>query len=245
MFWSDVKLIELHWLKQCDLRDTCIQPTLQLRLFNIFNNETISKTLTVNFVEPKNDRIDLITYWDKGTPNMIALTISVKGIDPDYDFSRLCDSSATIFPFQLNNKLEVSGICFKVQLTFTVHFDRCPQWTTSLTDGTHEKTSKIPLAVAIGCLIIFLMLVNFFLILNRTLELGHKIKTQIKRMSVCKTMMSNTGCLNSPENSRKSGISSVSAQLSVLNLTKFEPALFTQEKPLSANSSYCNSVMQY
>lgn len=48
-FWTDVKLEWIKWSNDCNLHDTCIQPTVQLRLINIFNNETISKTLKVNF----------------------------------------------------------------------------------------------------------------------------------------------------------------------------------------------------
>ncbi|VDO83461.1 unnamed protein product [Onchocerca flexuosa] len=50
-FWTNVKLERLEWLNDCDLRDVCIHPTLQLRLFNIFNNETVSRTLKVDFDE--------------------------------------------------------------------------------------------------------------------------------------------------------------------------------------------------
>ncbi|VIO90362.1 Uncharacterized protein BM_BM17335 [Brugia malayi] len=100
-FWTDVKLEELKWLNDCDLSNTCIQPTLQLRLINILNNETISKTLIVNFDKQQTGKTHLISYWSEGTPDMIISSITINGIDPDYDFTRLCDTTGTIFLFRL------------------------------------------------------------------------------------------------------------------------------------------------
>uniref|UniRef100_A0A1I8EVH8 C2 domain-containing protein n=1 Tax=Wuchereria bancrofti TaxID=6293 RepID=A0A1I8EVH8_WUCBA len=100
-FWTNVKLEELKWSNDCDLRNICIQPTLQLRLINILNNETISKTLNVNFDKQQTGETHLISYWSEGTPDMIISTITINGIDPDYDFTRLCDSTGTIFLFRL------------------------------------------------------------------------------------------------------------------------------------------------
>lgn len=48
-FWTSVKVEEMEWSKDCDPLVTCIQPKVQLRLLNIFNNETMSKSVNMNF----------------------------------------------------------------------------------------------------------------------------------------------------------------------------------------------------
>uniref|UniRef100_A0AAF5RV18 C2 domain-containing protein n=1 Tax=Wuchereria bancrofti TaxID=6293 RepID=A0AAF5RV18_WUCBA len=145
-FWTNVKLEELKWSNDCDLRNICIQPTLQLRLINILNNETISKTLNVNFDKQQTGETHLISYWSEGTPDMIISTITINGIDPDYDFTRLCDSTGTIFLFrlaQMKNMTEMSGMCFKAQLTFTKYSDQCLHMINSTTVSNGSIWRKI------------------------------------------------------------------------------------------------------
>uniref|UniRef100_A0A8L7STL5 C2 domain-containing protein n=1 Tax=Brugia malayi TaxID=6279 RepID=A0A8L7STL5_BRUMA len=145
-FWTDVKLEELKWLNDCDLSNTCIQPTLQLRLINILNNETISKTLIVNFDKQQTGKTHLISYWSEGTPDMIISSITINGIDPDYDFTRLCDTTGTIFLFrlpQMKNMTEMSGMCFKAQLAFTNYSDQCSHLINSTTVSNGSIWQKI------------------------------------------------------------------------------------------------------
>ncbi|VDM95923.1 unnamed protein product [Onchocerca ochengi] len=249
-FWTDVKLERLQWLNDCDLRDVCIHPTLQLRLFNIFNNETIYKTLKVDF-DDQTDGTHLISYWNEGTPDTIVSTITLDGIDPDYDFPRLCDSTATIFLFRMNetkNITEVSGVCFKAQLTFTKYFDHCSYGIDSKTDQTNEKTWPTFLAVTIGCLITCLVLITIFVTINYILKVGRKSHIQIKRTSMSKTSMSNIAPLNAatnPQEFARSQVFPINIGSANLNLMKSPAELITREDILSANSSFCSSIAQY
>ncbi|EFO23905.1 hypothetical protein LOAG_04584 [Loa loa] len=216
-FWIDIKVEGLEWSNNCNLYSTCIQPTLQLRLINIFNNETIIKTLNINFDKQQINEIHLISYWNEGIPDMIVSTITINGIDPDYDFSRLCDSTATIFPFQMAK---------------------------NQTDGA--KTLQWLLAVAIGCLITCFMLIHIFLTINRILKLRSRSNRQIKRRSVLKTSTSNGAILNVAENSCeyvRSRVFPISIESGNPDLTKSRTVSnFTPKHTFSANSSLCNSI---
>lgn len=142
-FWTDVKLEVVEWSKSCNLYSACIQPTLQLRLINLFNNETVSKILKVNFdkqqvsfrfsfycnhffvsnlltysrfVEFQASKTHLISFWDEGMPDMIVSTITINGIDPDYDFPRLCDSAGTIFLFRYVGTVKRYQFCSHINM---------------------------------------------------------------------------------------------------------------------------------
>uniref|UniRef100_A0A0R3RH74 Recep_L_domain domain-containing protein n=1 Tax=Elaeophora elaphi TaxID=1147741 RepID=A0A0R3RH74_9BILA len=216
-FWTDVQLERMEWSSNCDLRKICTQPTLQLRLINLFNDETIAKILKVNFDQQQSSETRLISYWSEGNFDMIVLTITINGIDPDYDFSRLCDSTGTIFLFRF---ADVVG------------------------DQTHEILST-SLTAAIYCLIICLALIYIFITINRILKLRSGSNSQIKRIPLSKATVFNGSSLNATENScerERSRVFPISIESGSLDLPKSRIAKFSPKQTLSANSSLCGSI---
>ncbi|KAM3724638.1 Uncharacterized protein ACO02O_07761 [Dirofilaria immitis] len=210
-------------------------------------NETVSKTLQVNFDQHENNGADLITYWNEGTADTIVSTITIDGNDPDYDFPRICDSTATIFLFRMINMniTEMSGVCFKAQLTFAKYSNQCSHETNSTIDQTDEKTLQTFLIIAIGCLVICLALINIFITINRILKFRYKNHSKIKRISMSKASISNTAPLNRAENSHEfvgSHVLPISIASTSLNMMKSPTELFIREHILSPNSSFCYSV---
>ncbi|CAG9530226.1 unnamed protein product [Cercopithifilaria johnstoni] len=244
-FWTDIRLKWIEWSNNCDLHNICIQPTLQLRLINLFNNETIIKILRMNFdQQQQTGETHLISFWSEGVPDMIVSTITINGIDPDYDFSRLCDSSGTIFLFRFAgmNRTEMSGTCFKAKLTFTKYFDQCSHMTKQTIDQTYGKTLQTSLTVVVCCLIIFLVLTYIFIIINRILKLRSKSDSQMqKRISISKASIFNDGSLNAAENLCECVKSRV-FPISSLHLTKSQIIKFSPKHTVSANSSLCGSI---
>ncbi|VDM99654.1 unnamed protein product [Thelazia callipaeda] len=103
--WIETELQEFSWLETCDLIATCIKPTLQLHLFDTSEKEAISKILPLTFDDRNITGIHLLSYWNIGMSDSIALIITVNGIDPDYNFPRICDSTSTIFPFKYEENI--------------------------------------------------------------------------------------------------------------------------------------------
>ncbi|KAL4003016.1 putative integral membrane protein [Acanthocheilonema viteae] len=214
-FWTDVKLEEMEWSNNCDLHNTCIQPTLQLRLINLFNNETISKIMKVNFDKQQTSETHLISFWNEGIPDMIVSTITINGIDPDYDFSRLCDSTDTIFLFQFAEM-----------------------------DQTYESILPTFLTVAVCSLITCLVVIYIFITINLVLKLGFKDDSRIKRISILKAAIFSDGSLNAAENSCECVRSQVfpsSTESGSLNSAKSQ-IKFSPKHTVSANSSFCGSI---
>ncbi|VDK73666.1 unnamed protein product [Litomosoides sigmodontis] len=210
---------------------------------NLFNNETILKILKVNFDKQQASKTHLISFWDVGIPDMIVSTVTINGIDPDYDFPRLCDSAGTIFLFQYAevNRTEMSGMCFKVQLTFTKYFDQCSsQVVKRTTDEKFGNALQTSLTVVVCCIIICFVLIYIFIATNRVLKLGFKSDAEIKRISISKARIYDNGSLKAAENlsdcgrSRIFPISINSGSVDMIN--KFS------KHTVSANSSFCGSI---